>query len=170
MLLSIVLIFTAYLFSFFDMKNNVLPKTMISKIKSLIREGARVQKELSQWYLDQNVSDSEAEINEEELMHSMTLKRKLEKLQAKMEMLENPVIRYQFLSFISIYKSIFLFSPIFPIFLILYIKILLYCWCWLSDPVKYKYIIHINILNNNLCYKQQKATILTYCGPTKCKL
>ncbi|KAG8190524.1 hypothetical protein JTE90_004099 [Oedothorax gibbosus] len=78
---------------FFDMKNNILPKTMISKIKSLLKEGARVQKELHKWYRDHNVSDSEAEINEEDFMHSMSLKRKLEKLQAKMEMLENPVIR-----------------------------------------------------------------------------
>ncbi|KAF8795080.1 SHC SH2 domain-binding protein 1 like protein [Argiope bruennichi] len=40
-----------------------------------------------------HVSDSEAEINEDDLMHSLTLRKKLEKLQAKMEMLENPVIR-----------------------------------------------------------------------------
>lgn len=72
---------------------------MISKIKSLLREGARVQKELNRWYIDHNVSDSEAEINEEDLMLSMTLKRKLEKLQAKMEMLENPVIRYACVEF-----------------------------------------------------------------------
>ncbi|GFW36970.1 SHC SH2 domain-binding protein 1 homolog A [Trichonephila clavipes] len=78
---------------YFDMKNNILPKTMISKIKSVLKEGSRINKELENLYSDMHVSDSEAEINEEDLMHSVALRKKLGKLQAKMEMLENPVIR-----------------------------------------------------------------------------
>ncbi|GFT29903.1 SHC SH2 domain-binding protein 1 [Nephila pilipes] len=78
---------------YFDMKNNILPKTMISKIKSVLKEGFRIYKELENLYSDMHVSDSEAEINEEDLMHSVALRKKLGKLQAKMEMLENPIIR-----------------------------------------------------------------------------
>lgn len=41
-----------------------------------------------------NVSDSETEINEDDVIQSMSLRTKLNELKAKMEILENPVIRY----------------------------------------------------------------------------
>lgn len=78
---------------YYDMKNNLLPKAMITKIKSILKQGWKVLKELNALYMDMNVSDSEAEINEDDLLQSMTLRTKLHELRAKMEILENPVIR-----------------------------------------------------------------------------
>lgn len=78
---------------YFDMKNNILPKTIITKITSILKHGWRIQRELNTLYSDMNVSDSEAEINEDDLLQSMTLRTKVSELQAKMEILENPTIR-----------------------------------------------------------------------------
>lgn len=67
---------------------------MISKIKCILKQGWSVLSELNQLYTDMNASDSETEINEDDVIQSMSLRAKLNELKAKMEILENPVIRY----------------------------------------------------------------------------
>ncbi|XP_054706841.1 SHC SH2 domain-binding protein 1-like [Uloborus diversus] len=78
---------------FFDMKNNILPKPVITKIQLILKEGWKIYKDLDALYTEMNISDSEAEINDDDLMHSMSLRTRLGELQAKLEMLENPIIR-----------------------------------------------------------------------------
>ena len=75
------------------MKSNVLPQRMISKIKCILKQGWNVLSELNKLYTDMNASDSETEINEDDVIQSMSLRTKLHELKAKMEILENPVIR-----------------------------------------------------------------------------
>lgn len=67
---------------------------MISKIKCILKQGWGALSELNKLYTDMNVSDSETEINEDDVIQSMSLRTKLNELRAKMEILENPVIRY----------------------------------------------------------------------------
>ncbi|KFM67016.1 hypothetical protein X975_07440, partial [Stegodyphus mimosarum] len=78
---------------YFDMKNNALPKAMTAKINSILKEGWRILDELKSLYTDMNISDSEAEINEEDLLQSMSLRAKLSEFQQKMEIIENPILR-----------------------------------------------------------------------------
>lgn len=78
---------------YFDMKNHNLPKVMISKIKSVLQEGWKKSIELNALFEEMNVCDSDAEINEDDVLKSVGLKTKLGVLQTKMEILENPVIR-----------------------------------------------------------------------------
>lgn len=67
---------------------------MISKIKCILKQGWSVLSELNKLYTDMDASDSETEINEDDVIQSMSLRTKLNELKAKMEILENPVIRY----------------------------------------------------------------------------
>lgn len=78
---------------YFDMQNKVLPDSMITRIREVLKEGWDAVTELKKLYVEMNVSDSEAELNDDDVLQSLVLRKKLDEVQREMELLENPVIR-----------------------------------------------------------------------------
>ncbi|XP_067142694.1 SHC SH2 domain-binding protein 1 homolog A [Centruroides vittatus] len=78
---------------FFDVKNKVVTEDVIESANEILTEGFEIKQELERLRNNMNVSDSESELREEDVVETLQLQTKFEELQKKMEMLENPIIR-----------------------------------------------------------------------------
>ncbi|XP_022246162.1 SHC SH2 domain-binding protein 1 homolog A-like [Limulus polyphemus] len=79
--------------SYFDMKSKVVPEAVATKAAAILKEAWEVKEKLENLHCEMNVSDSETELTEEDVLHSIELRMKLDEFQKELEILENPLVR-----------------------------------------------------------------------------
>ncbi|XP_076322217.1 SHC binding and spindle associated nessun dorma isoform X2 [Tachypleus tridentatus] len=78
---------------YFDVKSKIVPEAVATKAAAILKEAWEVKEKLENLHCEMNVSDSETELTEEDVLRSMELRMKLDEFQKELEILENPLVR-----------------------------------------------------------------------------
>ncbi|XP_064467014.1 SHC SH2 domain-binding protein 1 homolog A-like isoform X2 [Ornithodoros turicata] len=78
---------------FMDIKHSLVPSEVEARANMVLREGWEIRERLDELQADMSLSDSESELNEEDVAQALHFNMRLEELSREMELLENPLLR-----------------------------------------------------------------------------